>query len=85
MAEGLLVQEYDGESESTQQSQTQCFDHPVYREISKTNGQINKMKEAEVKRCLQELGLDFRSAEYKENNITLLKCVCLKQDEKILF
>lgn len=58
MAEGLLVQEGSGKY-------TANFDHLVYREIWKTNGQINKMKEAEAKRYLQELGLDFRWAEYQ--------------------
>ena len=35
-------------------------DHPIFREISFTNGQINKMKKEEVKRCLVERGLDSR-------------------------
>ena len=33
------------------------FDHPVYQELSYTNGKINKMKKDEVKSCLAELGL----------------------------
>ena len=57
MAEGPPVPK---QSERTKQISQQTYDHPVYREISFTNGQINKMKKEEVKRCLAERGLDSR-------------------------
>jgi hypothetical protein len=53
MAEGM-----DSEDED-KQTQT-YYDHPVYKEISLTNGKINKMKREEVKSILLELGLDSR-------------------------
>jgi len=57
MAEGSLV---DDEKESTDENTTHYCDHPVYREISLSNGRINKMKKDEVKRILLERGLDSR-------------------------
>lgn len=60
MAEGSLVPEQQEESESTEGKTAQYCDHPVYREISLTNGKINKMKKDEVKRLLTERGLDSR-------------------------
>lgn len=62
MAEGSVVEEQDQEdkSESEAEHKNSSHDHPVYREISYTNGKINKMKKDEVKRCLAELGLDHR-------------------------
>jgi len=60
MAEAPLVQEQEEESENTEENPKPYSDHPVYREISCTNGRINKMKKDEVKRCLIERGLDTR-------------------------
>ena len=57
MAEGLRVPK---QSERTEEISQQTYDHPIFREISFTNGQINKMKKEEVKRCLVERGLDSR-------------------------
>ena len=57
IAEGPRVPK---QSERTKQISQQTYDHPVYREISFTNGQINKMKKEEVKLCLAERGLDSR-------------------------
>ena len=59
MAEGSLVEEENG-NENTQENTMQFCDHPVYKEISLSNGRINKMKKAEVKRILEERGLDSR-------------------------
>ncbi len=59
MAEGSLVDEQN-EKDSTEGNTTQFCDHPVFREISLSNGRINKMKKAEVKRILAERGLDSR-------------------------
>lgn len=59
MAEGSLVEEQN-ENENTEENTTQFCDHPVYREISLSNGRINKMKKAEVKQILVERGLDSR-------------------------
>ncbi|XP_068738816.1 3'-5' exoribonuclease 1-like [Montipora capricornis] len=59
MAEGSVVQE-DDESESAQQSKSPCLDNPVYKEISIANGKVNRMENSQVKRCLDELGLDSR-------------------------
>ncbi|EDO48700.1 predicted protein [Nematostella vectensis] len=36
------------------------YDHPVYKEISLSNGMINRMKKEEVKDILVKLGLDSR-------------------------
>ena len=41
-------------------SDARKFDHPVFKEISLTNGKINRMKKEELKECLQESGLDTR-------------------------
>ena len=60
MAEGSVAQEQEEQSENTEENSTPYCDHPVYREISYTNGRINKMKKDEVKRCLKERGLDSR-------------------------
>ena len=57
MAEGPRVPK---QSERTEEISQQTYDHPIYREISCTNGKINKMKKEEVKRCLVERGLDSR-------------------------
>lgn len=57
MAEGFLV---DDDKESTDKNTSQYCDHPVYKEISLSNGRINKMKKDEVKRILLERGLDSR-------------------------
>ena len=59
MAEGSVVQE-DDESERAQQRKSPCLDNPVYKEISIANGKVNKMENSQVKRCLDELGLDSR-------------------------
>jgi len=56
MAEGF----FDDDKERTDENTTQHCDHPVYREISLSNGRINKMKKDEVKRILLERGLDSR-------------------------
>lgn len=45
--------------EETKQEQV-YYDHPVYKEISLTNGKINQMKKNEVKSILTEMGLDSR-------------------------
>ena len=55
MAEGFLVDE-----DEEDRTPTQHCNHPVYREISLSNGRINKMKKDEVKRLLLERGLDSR-------------------------
>ena len=60
MAEGFLVDEDEKESTEEDTTPTQHYDHPVYREISFSNGRINKMKKDEVKRILLERGLDSR-------------------------
>lgn len=60
MAEGLLVQEQEEEGQKKERNTVPNYEHPVYREISHTNGTINKMKKDEVKRCLIERGLDSR-------------------------
>lgn len=60
MAEGFLADEDEKESTEEDTTPTQCYDHPVYREISLSNGLINKMKKDEVKRILLERGLDSR-------------------------
>ena len=57
MAEGPPVPK---QSERTEEISQPTYDLPVYREISFTYGQINKMKKEEVKRCLVERGLDSR-------------------------
>ena len=59
MAEGFLV-EQPNENESAEERKTPFYDHPVFKEISLSNGQINKMKKDEVKRILKERGLDSR-------------------------
>ena len=62
MAEGSFVQDQatGEEKQSTEENSMAYCDHPVYRELSRLNGQINKMKKDEVKRCLKEKGLDSR-------------------------
>ena len=57
MAEGRTVQD---EIVLSEQRSKQPNDHPVYREISVSNGVINKMKKEEVKGMLMERGLDAR-------------------------
>jgi len=57
MAEGFL---FEDEKESTDETTTQYCDHPVFKEISLSNGLINKMKKDEVKQILLERGLDSR-------------------------
>ncbi|KXJ11780.1 3'-5' exoribonuclease 1 [Exaiptasia diaphana] len=46
--------------ETTEKKEKQIYDHPIYKEISLTNGKINKMKKEEVKKVLNEFGLDSR-------------------------
>lgn len=58
MAEGFQEQEEEGQKK--ERNTVPNYEHPVYREISHTNGTINKMKKDEVKRCLIERGLDSR-------------------------
>ena len=48
------------ENESTDNRKAPFYDHPVFREISLSNGKINKMKKDEVKKILKERGLDTR-------------------------
>ena len=60
MAEGFLVDEDEKKSTEEYTIPTQHHDHPVYREISFSNGRINKMKKDEVKGILLERGLDSR-------------------------
>ena len=48
------------ENESTDNRKAPFYDHPVFREISLSNGKINKMKKDEVKNILKERGLDTR-------------------------
>jgi len=57
MAERFL---FEDEKESADKNTTQYCDHPVFQEISLSNGRINKMKKDEVKQILLERGLDSR-------------------------
>ena len=59
MAEGLPYAD-QRENESTENRKAPIYDHPVFREISLSNGKINKMKKDEVKKILKERGLDSR-------------------------
>lgn len=59
MAEGLPYVD-QRENESTENRKAPIYDHPVFREISLSNGKINKMKKDEVKKILKERGLDTR-------------------------
>ena len=59
MAEGLPYVD-ERENESTENRKAPIYDHPVFREISLSNGKINKMKKDEVKKILKERGLDTR-------------------------
>ena len=59
MAEGLPYVD-QRENESTENRKAPIYDHPVFREISLSNGKINKMKKDEVKKLLKERGLDSR-------------------------
>ena len=59
MAEGLPYVD-QRENESTENRKAPIYDHPVFREISLSNGKINKMKKDEVKKILKERGLDSR-------------------------
>ena len=59
MAEGLPYVD-QRENESTENRKAPVYDHPVFREISLSNGKINKMKKDEVKKILKERGLDTR-------------------------
>ena len=59
MAEGLPYVD-QRENESTENRKATFYDHPVFREISLSNGKINKMKKDEVKKILKERGLDTR-------------------------
>ena len=59
MAEGLPYVD-QRENESTENRKAPIYDHAVFREISLSNGKINKMKKDEVKKILKERGLDTR-------------------------
>ena len=59
MAEGLPYVD-QRQNESTENRKAPIYDHPVFREISLSNGKINKMKKDEVKKILKERGLDTR-------------------------
>lgn len=59
MAEGLPYVD-QRQNESTENRKAPIYDHPVFREISLSNGKINKMKKDEVKKILKERGLDSR-------------------------
>ena len=59
MAEGLPYVD-QRENEITENRKAPIYDHPVFREISLSNGKINKMKKDEVKKILKERGLDTR-------------------------
>ena len=59
MAEGLPYVD-QRENESRENRKAPIYDHPVFREISLSNGKINKMKKDEVKKILKERGLDTR-------------------------
>ena len=50
----------DEEEESYNAVQERNFDHPVYKELSLTNGKINRMKKDEIKQSLAGFGLDTR-------------------------
>lgn len=59
MAERVLDVDRN-ENESTENTKAPLYDHPVFREISLSNGKINKMKKDEVKKELKERRLDSR-------------------------
>lgn len=65
------MSESDDDVEETKQV---SYDHPVYKEISLTNGKINKMKKDEVKSILTEIGLDSRLVV----NCASLRSSCMK-------
>ena len=48
------------ESESTQIRNSRRFHHSGLKDLSRINRAINNMEEDEVKRCLEERGLDSR-------------------------
>lgn len=53
-----IEEEEDEEVEQTKEKKV--YDHPVYKEISLTNGKINSMKKDEVKKILIKFSLDSR-------------------------
>ena len=71
MAEGLPYVD-QRENESTENRKAPIYDHPVFREISLSNGKINKMKKDEVKKILKERGLDTRWVKYHQLKVNKL-------------
>lgn len=66
MADFEVEESDDGQNEAEKETtdhetkEKKIYDHPVYKEISLTNGKINKMKKEEVKKALIHFGLDSR-------------------------